>query len=258
MPDLQKAVRWGIPPLITFFVIVLIWQSVTALFVLPPYLVPGPGLVWHALVTNFPELLQATFLTGLAALSGFTASFVVGLLTAFAFAQSEWIQRSLYPYAIFLQTVPIVGIAPIIIIWFGSGFVSVVLVSFIISLFPIITNGTAGLTRIPPERRELFAVYNASRWQELRWLRLPNSVPYLITGAKISSGLSVIGAIVGEFFAGYGSAHHGLGYLIVLTSGQLKTAFLFAAIGASTILGLVIFASVDLMGRLFLRRWQYH
>jgi NitT/TauT family transport system permease protein len=126
-----------------------------------------------------------------------------------------------------------------------------------VSLFPIITNGTEGLTALDRNAVELFEVNNASRLQKLLKLRLPNSVPYFITGAKTSSGLSVIGGIVGEFFAGYGTEKFGLGYLIFQTSGQLKTADLFAAIIASTLLGLAIFGLVGLVGNLLLSRWKY-
>ena len=112
------------------------------------------------------------------------------------------------------------------------------------------------LTRVDPQYLELFAMRDASRAQILLKLRLPGAVPYLVTGAKIASGLAVIGAIVGEFFAGYGAAGFGLGYLIVQSSGQLKTAELFAAIFACTLLGLLLFAAVSLLGELVLRRWR--
>ncbi|RMH71925.1 MAG: ABC transporter permease [Gemmatimonadetes bacterium] len=245
-----------VPPLLVFCLFLLIWQSVTVIFDVPSFLIPAPVQVFTVAWQNAPTLLMASGLTTAGALGGFFSSFLVGLLVAFAFSQSYLIQRSFYPYAIFLQTVPIVAIAPLIIIWFGTGFFSVVLVSFIISVFPIITNGTAGLTRISPHLFDLFAINNASRWQILWKLRLPNAVPDLVTGAKISSGLSVIGAIVGEFFAGYGTDQYGLGYLIIVTSGQLKTAYLFAAILMSTMLGLLIFGVVSGLGNLLLIRWQ--
>ncbi|MCE9615286.1 MAG: ABC transporter permease [Lentisphaerae bacterium] len=222
----------------------------------PPYVLPSPARILATVEEQAGPLVGASLWTAWAAFCGFSASLLIGTLIAFAFSQSDIIRRSMYPYAIFLQTVPIVAIAPLIIIWFGTGFPSIVFVSFIISLFPIITNATSGLTSVDSNLLDLFTLHHATRRQILLKLRLPNAVPHLVTGARISSGLSVIGAIVGEFFAGYGSAQHGLGYLIVLTSGQLKTAYLFACIGASTALGLIIFTSVGLVGDAILSRWQ--
>ena len=150
---------------------------------------------------------------------------------------------------------PIVAVAPLIVLWIGYGLQGVVAVSFIISLFPVIANTTTGLTRVDPNLLDLFALNNASRWQILFKLRVPGAVPHMLTGARISSGLSVIGAIVGEFFAGYGTEDFGLGYLIILTNGQAKTDYLFACILFCTLLGLAIFSAVGALSNFVLKRW---
>lgn len=258
MTSAVSAGRSVLPPLILFLLVVLIWHVTTRVASVPAYVLPGPVEVASEAARNSGFLFTASLTTAVAALGGFAASLVVGSLVAFAFAQWPVVRNSCYPYAIFLQTVPIVAIAPIIIIWFGTGLQSVILVSFIVSLFPIITNGTTGLTTIDRDLLALFKLYRASRWQTLVKLRLPSAVPYVIAGAKTSSGLSVIGAIVGEFFAGYGAERYGLGYLITLTSGQLKTAYLFAAILCSTGLGLIMFLTVSTIGDAVLRRWFRH
>jgi NitT/TauT family transport system permease protein len=239
-----------------FLIVLAVWQGATVQFKLPAYLVPGPARVARAAAQHGSELFAGMGITGSAAACGFLLSLTLGFAIAFGFSQSKLVRRSCYPYAIFLQTVPIVAIAPLIINWFGTGFPSVVLVSCIISLFPFITNGTTGLTAIDPKFLELFELHNASRWQVLWKLRLPHSVPYLVTGAKTSSGLSIIGAIVGEFFAGYGTERFGLGYIITQTSGQLKTDYLFAAVLACTLLGVAVFGAVALIGDLILRLWH--
>lgn len=172
------------------------------------------------------------------------------------FSQSQLIRRCFYPYAIFLQTVPIIAIAPLIVNWFGKGFQSIVLVAFIISLFPIITNFTNGLTTVKQSLIDLFTVNGASRLQILFKLRFPHAIPHLIVGAKVASGLSVIGAIVGEFFAGYSTTHYGLGYIITVSSGQLKIDYLFAAVLTSTILSLCFFSFISLSAEYFLKRWK--
>jgi len=245
-----------LPPLVVFAGVLLLWQLLCTALALPAYLVPAPTRVAAAALANAGALATATGLTAAAAVLGLLISLALGTAIAVVFSQSRLLARSFYPYAIFLQTVPVVAVAPLIVIWFGTGLASVVLVSVMISLFPVITNGTTGLTRVDPQFLELFAMRDASRLQVLLKLRLPGSVPYLVTGAKISSGLAVIGAIVGEFFAGYGAAGYGLGYRILQASGQLKTAELFAAILACTLLGLVLFAAVSLLGELVLRRWR--
>lgn len=244
-----------LPPVVLFALVLALWHAAAVVFEIPRYLLPTPADVWSAAVENRRELLAATWLTAQGALSGFGLSLVCGTLIACAFSQSPLVRRSFYPYAVFLQTVPIVAIAPLIITWFGYGFQSVVLVAFIISVFPIITNGTTGMTAIDADLLDLFRLYNASRWQVLLKLRLPNSVPYVIAGARISSGVSVIGAIVGEYFAGYGVDQFGLGYLILQTAPQMKTDELMAAVIASTLLGVAIFGTVSLAGATILSRW---
>jgi NitT/TauT family transport system permease protein len=248
--------RRRLPPLLVLAGGLACWEGAVPALRVPAWLLPAPHQVMQAAVGHAPALLAATAWTAAAAAGGFLLSMSLGLLIALLFSQSETLRRGCYPYAIFLQTVPIVAIAPLIVIWFGTGMGSIVLVSFIISLFPVITNGTAGLLRVDPALLDLFRLYRATRLQVLLRLRLPHAVPFLVAAARISSGLSVIGAIVGEFFAGYGAGRQGLGYLITLTSGQLKTEYLFACVLASAGLGLVIFWSVGVAGNTVLRKWQ--
>lgn len=253
LPRILPAV---VPPLVLFLLVVMAWHGVVVAMNLKPFLVPRPGAVLATAWENRATLGKAMLITAAGAFGGFVSSLVVGSLVAFVFSQSRLVQRAAWPYAIFLQTVPIVAIAPLIILWFGNGFLSVVIVSFTVSLFPIVTNGTAGLTSVDRTLAELFAVNGATRWQTLVKLRIPNAVPSFVTGAKVSSGLSVIGSIIGEFFAGHANDMKGLGYLITMTSGQLKTSYLFACIIASTVLGLVIFSAVSGLGGLLTSRWR--
>ncbi len=245
-----------LPPLASLVVLVGLWQVGVVVFDVPAFLVPSPLAVARTAWESRAELLAAMGTTLAGALAGFAASLVVGTLGAIVFAQARWIRASLYPWAIFLQTVPIVAIAPLIVLWSGPGFPSIVLVSFLLSVFPILSNGVEGLTRIDPSLLELFRMCRAARWQELLFLRLPHSVPYLVAGARVSAGLTVIGAIVGEFFAGYGVEHPGLGYLVQMTAAQMKTELLFASVGASTLLGLGVFLLVGAVSTLLLARLQ--
>lgn len=250
------------PPVLVLVLVLVVWEAAIALYDIKPFYLPRPLAVyekcaaWPMPSGEGNALWHATLQTGAAAGCGFLASMAIGTLLALAFAGSSWLRRGVYPYTIFFQTVPVVAIAPLVILWFGTGFPSVVIVAFVLSVFPVISNATQGLTRVDSRLLELFASYGATRLQLLLKLRLPGSVPYLVAGARVASGLAVIGAIVGEFFVGYGTDHFGLGYQIQATSGQMNTARLFGAIAASTALGLALFGAVGTIGRLVLARWS--
>ena len=252
---MMRFVKAALPPAVLFVLVIAAWHYTVVGFGIKAFLVPKPSGVWNAALDNRSELLIAIGLTAAAALCGFVSSLLIGTLTACAFSQSKTIRSSCYPYAIFLQTVPIVAVAPIIVVWFGPGFHSIVLVSFMISLFPIVTNVTTGMLAVDPDLLDLFRLYRATRWQVLWKLRLPHSVPFLVAGARTSSGMAVVGAIVGEFFAGNLAERHGLGYFI-LQGQQFNTAKLFAAVIASTLLGIAIFGASTLIGLTVLRRWS--
>lgn len=251
----SKIARFAFP-LVALFIAILIWQAVVFFANLPALLLPGPAQVLDAAIEQAGKLLSASLMTLMAALGGLGLSLIVGTLIAMLFSQSVICRRSLYPYAIFLQTVPIVAIAPIVVIWLGEGTLAVVAIAFIVSLFPIISNGTTGMTSISRELQELFALNGASRWQRLRKLQLPHAVPSLVTGAKVSAGLSVLGAIVGEFFAGAGASQPGLGYLVFAANRQLKMDFLFAAVFACTLLGVMMFAVISWVGDRYFLHWM--
>lgn len=249
-------IKSALPPVLTLFAVLLCWHAAVRFWQIKPFLLPSPLDVGRAAWLKKFELLQATGVTALAAFVGFVASLLCGTLIAFGFSQSKAIRASGYPYAIFLQTVPVVAIAPLIVNWFGNGLHSVMIVSFIVSLFPIITNATTGMLSVDPDLLDLFRLHGASRLQVWLKLRLPNSVPHLVTGAKTSSGLAVIGAIVGEFFVGYGTKWMGLGYLINFNNGQLKIPELLASVIASTLLGLSIFGLMTALSSTVLRLWH--
>ena len=246
--------RFG-PPSVLFILFLAAWQLSVIVFDLKPYLLPGPLQVAETAWDERGKLLAATATTGSSAVCGLLLAIVVGVSISFAFAQSPIVRKSLFPYAIFLQTTPIVAIAPLLIRWFGSGQRTVIVVSLIICLFPIIVNVTAGLTSVSAELKDLFRLYGASRWQRFVKLQLPHSVSYLVAGVRTSSGLAVVGAIVGEFYASFGSTRDTLGHLMVKWQNMQNNKGLMAAIVASTLLGVLIFSTVGLASRTLLRRW---
>ncbi|PQO47952.1 ABC transporter permease [Blastopirellula marina] len=252
---MREAMLRVLLPAITLVIALAIWQALVSVAKIPPYLLPSPAGVGDAFLRKGADLGKGTLLTGVAALAGFGAAVVLGTVTALIFSQSKLIRLSGYPYAIFFQTVPIVAIAPWIVTLTGYGLPSVIVVATIISLFPIITSATTGLLSVDRSLLELFRLHRASRWQTLWKLQFPAAIRYLVTGMKASSGLAVVGAIVGEFFVGYSGAQHGLGYYIRSSSDNLKTDELFAAMICCTLLGVLVFVSINLAERFLLRRW---
>ena len=243
--------------LAVFAGLLLLWQGLDLLLHLPPYMLPPPLAVGRAVVARFPSLVASLAITSEEAAGGLAASIVVGVLIALLFAQSRWIRRMLYPYTILLQTVPIVAVAPLILMWVGPGTLSVTLVAFIICLAPIIANTTQGLISVEPNLIHLFLMHNASRLQILTRLRLPHAVPSLFVGIRIAAGISVIGAITGELFAGSSRVGEGgLGYSILYASAQLQTDYLFALVLAATVLGFAFFFLVMFLEWYFLHNWH--
>ena len=250
---------WGhlLSSLAVFVLLLLIWHGAARLLHIPAYLLPKPGDVAGSVVRDHAKLLGALRITSLEAAGGLAGSIVAGTLLALGFAQFPPVRRLFYPYTILLQTVPIVAVAPLILMWLGPGTRSVMLVAFVICLFPIIANATQGLISVERNFLHLFAMHNATPGQTLWKLRLPHALPGLFTGIRISSGISVIGAITGELFAGSSRVGEGgLGYSITYANSQLQTDYLFALVLASTVLGFSFFFVVVFFEWLFLHRWH--
>lgn len=242
--------------LLVFSIFLSLWQAIVSWYQIQPIILPSPIEVLESAQKEGRKLLTGFFVTAGAAFSALTISVVLGFLVAIVFSFSRWLRITLYPYVIFLQTVPIVAIAPLLITWFGYGFQTIILVATMISLFPIISNVTAGLISVDEGLFDLFRLNSASKWQTLCKLQIPFAVRSLILGARISAGLAVIGAIVGEFFVGETSTSAaGLGTLIAGWQRMSRTDAMIAAIIASTLLGLVVLASVNFLSRLLLKRW---
>jgi len=237
--------------------LLLFWHVLVWVFQIPKYMLPTPWAVARAVAARYDSLLTSLWITGEAAAGGLLASIVVGVLIALIFAQSRWIRRMFYPYTILLQTVPILAIAPLILMWMGPGILSVMCVAFIICLAPIIANTTQGLISVDRNLIDLFLMHNATP-AEIMWkLRLPHSVPSMFTGIRIASGISVIGAITGELFAGSSRVGvGGLGYSILYASSQLETDYLFALVFAATLLGFSFFFIMMFLEWYFLHNWH--
>jgi len=229
------------------------WWAVAAR--MPPVLLPTPLEVAESAWTQRDRVGEATWTTFLASLAGLGTASVFAIGGAALFQRSRWIERALYPYALLLQTVPIIAIAPLLVVWLGYGTPVAITTSAIVCFFPILTATNQGLRAADPAQVELFRLYGASRFQELRLLRWPSALPFLFTGYRAAVGLSVIGAIVGEFVGSNGSPAS-LGNLVIRSAGSADTPLTFAAIIASTGLALILFGTVRLVEARTIGRWQ--
>ena len=210
----------------------------------------------QAATQRLPELWASLMISAEAAIGGLVASIAVGVYRP-DLCTLPWIRKMFFPYTILLQTVPILAVAPLIIIWIGPGLLAVGVVTFVICLAPIIANTTQGLVSVDENLVQLFLMHNASQGQILSRLRLPHALPYLFVGVRISSGIAVIGALTGEWFAGSGRAGQGgLGYSILYAQAQLQTAYLFALVIAATLLGFTLFFTVMFFEWLALHKWH--
>jgi len=242
---------------IVFACLLGLWQAVIWVNHLPVYILPGPLAVARAIHDRYPSLLSSLWITTEEAAGGLAASVVAGIGVAMVFAQWRGLRQMLYPYTILLQTVPILAIAPLVIDWMGAGTGSVTVVTFIICLAPIIANTTQGLVSVDENLIHLFVMHNATPAQILFKLRLPNSLPNLFTGIRISAGISVIGGLTGELFAGSTRVGEGgLGYAMIYANNQMETGYLFALVLAATALGFAFFFVVAFLEWMALHNWH--
>ncbi|MHB8463396.1 MAG: ABC transporter permease [Acidimicrobiales bacterium] len=247
------------PPLATFAAAIGVWLAVSYVVLEPSrrFLLPPPQdvmrvgfLNWH----NLHEILTGLALTSRVVAVGWGIAFIIGVGLAIAMSQAKWIERSIYPYAVVLQTVPILAITPLLGFVFGFNFTSRVLVCVLLALFPIVTNTLFGLLSADQLHHDLFSLHRASRVTRLWKLQLPAALPAMFTGLRISAGLAVIGAVVGDFF--FKQGRPGIGILIDLYRSRLQSEQLYAAVIASSLLGVAAFLLVGAVGRLVVGRWH--
>jgi len=243
-------------PVVIGAVILGLWELTVRQAGIPPYILPGPWLILRTLVADWRTLSDSLWITleitGLALL----AAIVVGGLLSILFTQSKWLELSLLPYAVILQVTPIVAIAPLIIIWVDNTLASLLICAWIVAFFPILSNTILGLNSADHNLVDLFQLYGASRWQVLRYLRLPAALPYFLAGLRISGGLALIGAVVAEFVAGTGGRSSGLAYEILQSGFQLDIPRMFAALFLITVAGVGLFVLMVGLSRLTLGQWH--
>ena len=232
------------------------WEMLVRIKGIPSYILPGPLLIAETLWKDWGTLSGALWITLRITFAALIAAVTVGVSLAIVFTQSKWLEKSLFPYAVVLQVTPVVSIAPLIIIWVGDINLSLLICAWIVACFPILSNTILGLNSADHNLVNLFQLYGATRWQTMRYLKLPASLPYFLGGLKISGGLALIGAVVAEFVAGSGGNESGLAYRILEASYQLKIPRMFAALLLISASGVAIFLVTSYIAHLLLRRWH--
>jgi len=243
-------------PLAVGIAFLSLWQALVAINGVPPYILPGPAAIAHALWSDGPSLLRALLVTLRTTFAALAAAAFFGGGIAILFSLSRILEVSLLPYALFLQVTPIVAIAPLIIIWVQQPFLALLVCAWIVAFFPIVSNTSLGLNSADRNLLALFRLYGASPTQTLYHLKLPTALPYFLAGMRISGGLALIGAVVAEFVAGTGGTETGLAFRILEAGYRLAIPRLFAALFLLSATGIAIYGVIDLLSRLALRHWH--
>ncbi|PJJ63765.1 ABC transporter permease [Compostimonas suwonensis] len=234
---------------LVFVVLVLfVWWLVTALGLVPEYILPSPGATLQVFIEEPGYIAASTWVTTYETLAGFVIAAVVGVLVAILMVYSPTVEKTLYPIILFFQVVPKIAIAPLFVVWLGFGPAPKILVAVLVAFFPVVISGLGGLRSIDPEILQLTSTMGASRFKTLFKVRLPAALPELLSGLKVAATLAVTGAVVGEFVG----ANQGLGYVILQANGNLDTALLVAALLVMSLLGVVLFVIIEVAERLLI------
>jgi NitT/TauT family transport system permease protein len=250
-PD--KIARWlgrlpanrAILVLLSLLLAILLWDAVVRLGNFPSFILPSPGLVWKRWlqVLGDGSLLRNSFITLGEVLSGLALGVSIATVLGYLLARFPAVERLLSPYVVASQSIPIVAIAPLLVIWFGPGLFSKVLICALIVFFPVLVNTIVGLRSVPEDLRDLMRSLKATTWQTLRLLEIPAALPVFLGGLRVGATLSVIGAVVGEFVG----SDRGLGFMINRARGQYDTALVFVAVISLVMMALALYGSVVIL-----------
>ena len=242
---------WG--ALAALLVFLLAWQGLVQLFSLPAFILPAPLQVAQRFGRAFTDgtLARHAAATLLEVLTGLAAGVLLATLLGYALAKSALLENLLQPFLVASQAIPTVAIAPLLVIWFGPGIFSKILICALIVFFPVLVNTVVGLRAVPENLRDLMRSLRATRWQTLHLLELPAALPVLLGGLRIGATLSVIGAVVGELVG----ADRGLGFLINVGRGQYDTALVFVGVITLVVMALALYGAVIWLEKRLLR-WQ--
>jgi NitT/TauT family transport system permease protein len=228
--------------------ILVAWQAATMVADIPMWLLPSPAAIVAAAWESGTSLLRHTGITLYETVVGFVLAVAIGIPLAALLVSSELIWRTLYPILAAVQSIPKTAIAPLLLVWFGTGEIPKVIIAFLIAFFPIVVNTATGMTLVDKDMLHLVRSLSGTKMQTFWHIRLPNALPYIFSACKVAITLAVVGAVIGEFVG----ADAGLGYIILVASSQLKTDLAFVAIFLLAALGMVLFWAIAVLERLLL------
>lgn len=240
MLKIKARIKPVLIPVITLVALLAAWELADALFNFKKIIFPAPHEIAYAFAARWQDLFKNTGITMLESVLGFLLGSVTAFLLAISFIYSKTTRFAVYPYAVALKSTPLIAIAPVLVIWFGNGIWSKIVMSGLVAFFPVLVNAVDGLTSIDPEALDLMKSLSASRWQIFWKIRFPHSLPYLFSSLKIASSLAVVGAVIGEFTG----ATEGIGHLINTSSYYLDTDVMFAGIIMISLCGIAFFGIV--------------
>ncbi|MBP2319897.1 NitT/TauT family transport system permease protein [Kibdelosporangium banguiense] len=238
-----KIIHQAWRPVALLALLFVAWWVVTATELVEPYLVASPGDTFAVIAEKSDYFWDNTLVTAWETIAGFVISIVIGVLTAVIMVYSTTIERTLYPLLLFAQVIPKIAIAPLFVVWLGTDLAPKIVVAVLMAFFPIVISMVTGLKSVDPEMLQLSATMGAGPAKTFYKIRLPASLPHLFSGLKIGATLAVTGAVVGEFVG----ANEGLGYVIQQANGNFDTPVLFAGLIIMSLLGVVLFALVELL-----------
>jgi len=238
--------RRHLPPVMLIAATILAWQILAGVFHVKTYVLPRPSEVVSTLVNQRADILTNAEFTIREIAFGFALSVIIGLALAFALNVSRVLRQTVYPILVASQTVPVVVLAPILVVMFGLGMIPKLAIVTLICFFPIVVNAVDGLASVDPEYVRMMRTLHASRWDIFRRIEFPSALPLIFSGARVAATYAAIGAV----FAEYSGSNEGLGYLIQQATPDLNTSLMFAAVLVLTLLALVLFGLVNLTERL--------
>ena len=235
-------------PFLLILLLLVLWDLAIRLFKVPAYLIPPPWEVVKQLVAEWPRLLAESWKTTLATLGGFGLTILIGIPIAMVIAYSRVVESYVYPLLVFSQSIPKVAIAPLFVVWFGFGILPKVISAFLLGFFPVVVSTVMGFKSVEPDMLDLSRSMGASRLQTFFKISLPQALPQIFSGLKVSVTLAVVGAVVGEFVG----SNSGIGYVLQVANGNFDLPLMFAALVVLSSIGVILFVAVDLVERLMI------
>ncbi len=230
-------------PVAAIAVLMVLWQIGVAAFDVPKYLLPSPVLVAERLWTDWAFMLKHSWVTLITTVGGFILSIVVGVPLGMLLVWSRFLEKITMPLLVISQSFPKVAVAPLIVIWFGLGFLPKILIAFSVAFFPIVISTIAGMKSVDSDMNDLARSMQASSWKTFTRIRLPFAMPQIFSGLKVAVAFATVGAVVGEWVG----ADAGLGYLLLWANANLDTPLLFAVLTCLMVIGLVLYYAVELL-----------